>query len=108
MEHPERPPPYRERVHACIHPETFKYFLERGKVAGVWEALERRYGPIKGNGAFRMAEIEGEHFWLRAVIGGNPITVIRKRSCDDAAIAELHRLLGFVDADARRGAAEGP
>lgn len=97
---PVRTPPYRERVHACIHPETFKYFLERGKVVAVWEALERRYGRVTGNGAFRMQEIEGEHFWLRSVIGGNPITVIRKRSCDAQAIAELHRILGFAGDDA--------
>ncbi|MEZ4454736.1 MAG: hypothetical protein R3B09_35125 [Nannocystaceae bacterium] len=49
-----------------------------------------------------MMEIDGEHFWIRAVIGGNPITVIRKRSCDAAAIDELHRLLGYDQGDEGR------
>lgn len=90
-------PPYREFVHACIHPETYKYFLERGQVVAVWQALERRYGPATTKGAFRMMEIAAEHFWLRAVIGGNPITVIRRRGCPKAAIDELHRIFAYEE-----------
>ncbi|MCA9662636.1 MAG: hypothetical protein KC486_30125 [Myxococcales bacterium] len=50
------------------------------------------------NGAFRMMEIEAERFFLRSVIGGNPITVIRKRACTDADIDELHALFGYEGA----------
>lgn len=89
--------PTRERVHACIHPETFKYFFERDRVRGLWRELEARYGPPTTQGTFRIMELETEHFWLRSVIGGNPITVLRKRSCSDAAIAELHQIFGFEE-----------
>lgn len=87
--------PYREAVPACIHAETYKYYFQRERVTPLWQALERRYGAVRMNGAFRMMEIEGEHFWLRSVIGGNPITVLRRRGCPEAAIAELHEIFGF-------------
>ena len=93
----ERRHPYRERVHACIHPETYKYFFTRDQVVPLWRALEARYGPIQGRGAFKMMEIDAEHFWLRAVVGGNPITVIRKRACPPAAIDELHAIFGLAE-----------
>lgn len=91
-------PPTREPVPACIHPRTFKYFFPRDTVKLLWERLAARYGNLKMNGAFRMMEIEAEQFFLRAVIGGNPITVIRKRSCTDAAIDELHAIFGYEGA----------
>ena len=90
--------PTRAPVPACIHPQTFKYFFHRDTVTELWRRLAERYGTLKMNGAFRMMEIEGEHFFLRSVIGGNPITVIRKRSCTDAAIAELHAIFGYEGA----------
>ncbi len=89
----------RERVHACIHPETFKYFFKRDRVQPLWAELEARYGPPTTQGAFRIMELETEHFWLRSVIGGNPITVLRKRSCSEAAIVELHRIFGFEEGE---------
>ena len=91
--------PTRAPVHACIHPQTFKYFFHRDTVTELWRRLAERYGTLKMNGAFRMMEIEGEHFFLRSVIGGNPITVIRTRHCTRADVDELHRLIGFVDGD---------
>jgi len=46
---------------------------------------------------FRVIEIESEFFFARAVVGGNPITVIRKRNCTPAAIAELHLVLNYAN-----------
>ena len=91
----DRSPPYRERVPACIHPETYKYYLERERVVDVWRSLEARYGGVEMKRAFRMMQIEGEHLWLRSVVGGNPITVLRKRSFTPEMLAELHELLGY-------------
>lgn len=89
----------RQRVHACIHPETFKYFFPRSRVLALWAEIETRYGAPTTQGAFRIMELETEHFWLRSVIGGNPITVLRKRNCSDEAIAELHRIFGFEEGE---------
>lgn len=95
----DRSPPYRERVPACIHPETYKYFLERERVGDTWSALEARYGRIEMKSAFRMMEISGEHLWLRSVVGGNPITVLRKRTFTQEMLDELHELLGYEQAE---------
>ncbi len=87
--------PYRRRSVACIHPDTYKYFLDPALVDEVWQRLETRYGPPQRNEAFRTIDVETPHFFLRAVIGGNPITLIRKRSCPIEAIDECHELLRY-------------
>lgn len=86
---------HRERVPACIHPETYKYFLERDEVLTTWQRLSARYGPIHRNDSFRTMEIAAPQFTLRATALGNPITVLRRRGCAPADIADLHALLGF-------------
>src|SRR5262249_14761762 len=58
--------PYRERLYACMHPETYKYFFQRDAVGGVWQRLEQRYGAIRRNDAFRVMEIESERFLFRS------------------------------------------
>ena len=35
---------HRERVPACVHPETYKYFLDRDAVLPTWARLAARYG----------------------------------------------------------------
>lgn len=87
--------PYRKRSVACIHPETYKYFFDPALVEQVWQRLEQRYGRPKRNEAFRTIEVETPHLFLRAVVGGNPITVIRKRGCPSHAIDALHEAIQF-------------
>lgn len=87
----------RERSYACIHPETYKYFLPVDQVRPVWGMLEACYGPLRTTPGFGVIEIQGERFLFRAVGGGNPITVIRRRGCTAADVATLHERLGYRD-----------
>jgi hypothetical protein len=100
--------PTRQRSYACIHPRTYKYFFERDEVQTVWQRLADRYGPISRDSSFGVMEIRAERFTLRAVLGGNPITVIRRRDCAAADVVELHELIGYLadddDADAAAAA----
>lgn len=90
----------RERSYACIHPLTYKYFVGRDAIATVWERLAARYGEVQRNSAFGVMEIRAPRFWIRAIWGGNPITVIRRRGCDSDDVRELHEIIGYLDADA--------
>ena len=88
--------PRRERHHACIHPETYKYFFDRRDVREIWRRLAAAYGEVQTLSGFGVIEIQGERFILRATAGGNPITVIRTRKCTPEDVAALHRLIGFA------------
>ncbi len=85
----------RERVPACVHPETYKYFLERDEVVAVWQRLVARYGELRKDLAFRAMEVVAPRFRVRATLLGNPVTVLRRRDCTADDIAELHALLGY-------------
>jgi hypothetical protein len=97
MASPERP--RRERAHACIHPETYKYFFARDEVLRVWGALEREFGPIRYDATFRVMEIRSRELILRSTMSANPITVIRTRRCEAGTIGRLHDLMGYVEGD---------
>lgn len=86
---------HRERSYSCIHPETYKYFLELREVQRVWRVLEACYGPITTTRGFGVLEIRAKRFLFRAVAGGNPITVIRLRGCTAADVDMLHERIGF-------------
>lgn len=94
-----RQAPYRVRHHACIHPETFKYFFDRREVQAVWQRLAAAYGEPRTVPGFGVREIQHERFILRATAGGNPITVIRTRRCTAEDVAALHEVLGFAGDD---------
>ena len=98
MSEPGRMAPYRVRHYACIHPETYKYFFDRREVAEVWRRLAAAHGEVRTLAGFGAIEIQGERFVLRALAGGNPITVIRTRRCTPEDVAALHRLIGFEEA----------
>lgn len=85
----------RERVPACVHPETYKYFLERDEVVAAWQRLAARYGEPRKDLAFRTMEVVAPRFRVRATLLGNPVTVLRRRDCTADDIAELHALLGY-------------
>lgn len=85
----------RERVHACAHPDTFKYYLPKGEVFGVWRALVARYGEVSGPSSFGVVEVRSERLWLRAPRFMNPVTVVRLHGCTDADLKELHEILKF-------------
>jgi hypothetical protein len=86
---------HRERSYACIHPETYKYFLDVDDVRRIWHVLEACYGPAQLTPGFGVVEIRTECFLFRALRGGNPITVIRRRGCTPADVAALHERIGF-------------
>lgn len=86
----------REKVPACVHPETYKYFIERDAVMATWVRLIGRYGELRRNASFRTMEVAGPRFVLRSTLLGNPITVLRRRDCTPADIVELHALLGYA------------
>lgn len=90
--------PFRTRVHACIHPETYKYFLLADDALDTWKRcaawLDR---PIAQNPALPLMEIEAEELLLRGPTTGTPITVIRKRRCQPSTVRELHLLFGFEE-----------
>jgi hypothetical protein len=85
----------RERSYACIHPETYKYFFPVDEVRRVWGVLEACYGPIETTPGFGVIQIQSARFLFRAVGGGNPITVIRRRGCTEADVAALHERIGY-------------
>ena len=87
--------PRRERVHACIHPDTYKYFLPKDRVFEIWALLQQRYGPRRVNEGFRTQDVEGSVLLFRSTWLGNPITVYRKLRCTEGDIDELHELIGF-------------
>ncbi len=88
----------RERVPACVHPDTFKYFLERDAVVPTWGRLVARYGAVHRNDGFKTIEIATPRFTVRSTQLGNPITVLRRRDITPGDIAELHAILGFEEA----------
>lgn len=88
---------HRERSYACIHPETYKYFFDAGEVRRIWGVLEECYGPLHSTPGFGVLEIQSERFLFRAVGGGNPITVIRRRSCTEDDVVTLHQRIGFCE-----------
>lgn len=89
----------RERVRACIHPETFKYFVARDDVLDTWSRLSRAYGEPVVTDGFGVVEIRHPRFFIRATRMLNPITVIRRRYCTDADVQAIHDLLGFRPED---------
>lgn len=93
----------RERSYACIHPETYKYFFEVEQVRRIWAVLEQHYGPLHTTPGFGVLEIRAPRFLFRAVAGGNPITVIRRRGCTPADVAALHERIGYAPGDQEDG-----
>lgn len=85
----------RERVRACIHPETYKYFLPRQQVLQTWKALARTYGEPVVTPGFGVVEIRAPRLLLRATKMLNPLTVIRLRRCTAADIDALHEILHY-------------
>ena len=87
--------PYRMKVPACIHPETYKYFLDPSRVQSVWRELARNYGERREVTSVNTVEIDGARLLFRATGEGNPITVIRKRECAPEDVERFHSLIGF-------------
>lgn len=96
----------RQRSYACIHPDTYKYFFSADSVAEVWRHLSERYGKIQQLHGFGTMQIDARVFLFRAVVAGNPITVIRKRRCTQRDVDDLHAFLGCEAVVARIAAAE--
>lgn len=86
---------HRERSYACIHPETYKYFFAKDEVQRAWRTLAACYGPVTTTPGFGVIEIRATRFIFRAVAGGNPITVIRRRGCTTSDVTTLHERIGF-------------
>ncbi len=89
----------RERVHACIHPETYKYFLPREEVLHTWKRLAQAYGEPTVTPGFGVMEIRTPRLLLRSTRMLNPITVIRLRKCTPADVEEFHVILQFEAAE---------
>lgn len=88
---------WRVAVHACIHPETYKYFLDPAQVDPIWGRLERTLGPAREVAGFALRELQTAAYLLRAPRHGNPVTVIRSQRCSAAALERLHEALGFEE-----------
>ena len=87
--------PFRVPVPACIHPETYKYFLEPDAVEAAWAGLAARFGQARRIAGVGLRQIDGERLIIRSVPAGNPITVIRTSRCRVTDIDELHAIVGF-------------
>jgi len=87
--------PFRRRVPACIHPVTYKYFLEPDAVEGAWGGRACAFGEVRRIAGLGLRQIDNDRFVIRSTAEGNPITVIRTRQCCPADIARLHGILGF-------------
>ena len=91
------PAPYRELVVNCDRRGTYKYFFPKERVLDVWRVLEECYGPIHHLPTFGVMEIRNASFLFRATKVGNPITVIRNRSCSHEDVARMHQIIGFPE-----------
>lgn len=89
----------RERVHACIHPETYKYFLPKEDVLAAWKRLAQAYGEPVVTPGFGVVEIRTRTLLLRSTRMLNPLTVIRLRTCTSMDVEALHGVLGFEVAE---------
>ena len=87
--------PCRYKVYACAHPETYKYYVEREKIKSVWKTLQEKYGKARKDGSFGILEIRTERLMIKATLGGNPITLIRRRKCTEKDVEEFHQWIGF-------------
>jgi hypothetical protein len=85
----------RERVHACSRGGTYKYFVPAEDVEGVWLKLEAAYGVRVRNAQMKTIQVESTCFIFRSTFLANPLTVIRKRACTDAAVTAMHVLVGY-------------
>lgn len=82
-------------VQGCIHPETFKYFLEPSHRDAAWHAMENEFDERTEIPSPPLWEIRTEHLLIRAPRGGSPMTVIRRSGCTPSDIERLHQLIGF-------------
>jgi hypothetical protein len=89
--------PHRELVTNCDRRGTYKYFFPKERVLAIWRALEECYGPIQHLPTFGVMEIHSPSFLFRATKVGNPITVIRFRSCSHEDVARMHQIIGFPE-----------
>ncbi len=88
-------PPFRRRVHGCIHPDTYKYFFDAASVERVWHRLEGALGAAEVVPGVRIRRIETAELLLTAPRAGNPVTVVRKRRCTVGDVDALHSLFEF-------------
>ncbi len=88
---------FRKKDYACVHPETYKYFLEASETERIWREIAAHIGPLKRNSSLGTLEVCGKHLWFRATAKGNPITVIRRRGCLAEHVRWFHELIGFQD-----------
>lgn len=89
--------PFRLPMAACIHPETYKYFLAPEVVDASWAALGAAFGEVRTILGVGVRQIDGLSLIIRSVLAGNPITVIRTARCTPRDLAQLHAILGFEE-----------
>lgn len=89
--------PFRLPVPACIHAQTYKYFLEPTVVEGTWARLVEAFGEMRVLAGVGIRQIDGAGLIIRSVGAGNPITVLRTSACRTADVAGLHAILGFEE-----------
>lgn len=87
---------HRRKLQACIHPETYQYFLPDTQVESIWTEIEHCYGDIQRN-SFNAMWVESRTLLLKAPLSGSPLTALRKRHCSTTDIKHLHLLLKFAD-----------
>ncbi len=80
-----------------MHSETYKYFFSREQTVRIWECLKQHYGTIRKNDAFHTMEIECDEFIFRSTWLGNPITVVRKRTCTPQDVERFHARIRFQE-----------
>lgn len=85
----------RERVPACIHPETYRYHLDPTRAGAVWDACGTRFGPWRKHSTLPIRELHCDAFVLRAPDRGTPVTVLRKSACSTADLRLLHELFSW-------------
>jgi len=88
--------PFRKRDYSCLTRLTYKYFVEPGRAAEIWDRLASELGPIQRIPAVRVQQISTPQLIVRATFDGNPITVMQRTS-DPAVLAKLHAILGFTE-----------
>ena len=92
-----REPTKRYPLRNCIRPDTYRYCLDQGCFAQLWQRLQEEFGRAHQFGELDLYEINGVSFLLRASYATGSITVIKKKDLVEEDLDLFHQIVGFEE-----------
>ncbi len=87
----------REQVHSCIHPDTYRYFLDHFRADALWDECGKVFGPWEQHPTLPIRELHCKAFVLRAPDSGTPVTLLRKTACSHDELDRFHSIVGWLE-----------